>query len=66
MYKRWKKMSKDEKQAHSNYKIIKGFGIFLFGLLWLFFGATLEGLAQAMTVMGLLVLLFGLIKKFSI
>ena len=63
----WNKMKKDEKIAYANHKIIKGFGIFLFGLLWMYFGAgNLEGLTQALTVMGLLLVLFGLVKRFSI
>jgi len=60
------KMTKEEKLTCANYKIMKGFGIFLFGLLWMFFGATLEGLAQAITVMGLLIILYGLVKRFSL
>lgn len=62
----WKKMKKDEKIAYANHKIIKGFAVFLFGLLWMYFGGTLEALAQTLTVVGLLLLLFGLVKKFSI
>ena len=60
------KMTKDEKIAWANYKILKGFGIFLFGLLWMYFGATFEGLTQALTVMGLLIILWGLVKRFSV
>ena len=66
MFQEWKKMKKEEKIAYANCKIIKGFGIFLFGLLWMYFGATLEGLVQTLTIVGLLVILFGLVKRFSV
>jgi len=65
MCKPWKKMTKDEKMAYANYKIMKGFAIFFFGLIWMLFGSTLEGLTQTLTIVGLLLLLFGLVKKFS-
>ena len=65
-YVNWKKMKKDEKKVYANYKIMKGLGIFLFGGIWLALDATLEGLAQTLTIMGLLLVLFGLVKRFSI
>jgi apolipoprotein N-acyltransferase len=66
MLKPWKKMTKEEKQAFANKKIICGFGLFLFGMIWMYFGANLEGFVSAITVMGLLIILFGLVKKFSV
>ena len=60
------KMTKEDKMCYANYKIIKGFFVFLFGLIWMYFGGTLEGLAQTLTVMGLLIVLLGLVKKFSV
>jgi len=60
------KMTKEDKMACANHKILKGFAIALFGLIWMYFGGTLEGLAQTFTVMGLLLLLWGLVKRFSI
>lgn len=65
---RAKKVEKGEKCCeydHANKKIIKGFGLFLFGMIWMYFGANLEGFISAITVMGLLIILYGLVKKFS-
>jgi len=72
MLKPWKKMTKEEKQECAKKKIICGFGLFLFGLLWMYFATPgievvdyVSGFVSAITVMGLLMILYGLIKKFS-
>ena len=69
----WKKMKKEERIDWANRKMFKGFAIFLFGLLWMYFGSLtttgltgdIEGLTQTLTVLGLLLFLFGLVKRFS-
>lgn len=64
-----KKVVKEEKYCHggmyANKKILCGFGMFLFGMIWMYFGANLEGFVSTITVMGLLLILYGLVKKFS-
>lgn len=63
-----KKFEKEEKCCHGMYadkKILCGFGVFLFGMIWMYFGADLEGFVSTLTVMGLLMILYGLVKKFS-
>jgi len=66
----WKKMTKDEKLACANYKIIKGFGVFLFGAVWMYFASASvdvwDGLPPTLALMGLLLVLYGLIKKYSV
>jgi len=70
MYKPWKKMTKDEKLAWVNCKIVKGFGVFLFGAVWMYFASVYvdvwDALPPTLALMGLLVVLYGLIKKFSV
>lgn len=65
----WKKMTKDEKRAYANCKIMKGLGVFIFGLVWTYFASVSvdvwSALPLTLTVMGLLVLLYGLVKRFS-
>jgi len=64
-----KKVVKEEKCCHegmwANKKILCGFAMFLFGMIWMYFGANLEGFVSTITVMGLLMILYGLVKKFS-
>jgi len=64
-----KKVGKEEKYCcggmHANKKILCGFAMFLFGMIWMYFGANLEGFVSTITVMGLLMILYGLVKKFS-
>ncbi|MDI6826079.1 MAG: hypothetical protein QMD36_02695 [Candidatus Aenigmarchaeota archaeon] len=66
MSKPLKKMTKEEKLAYANKKIIRGFWLFLFGMIWMYFGTNLDGFVSAITVMGLLIILYGLVKKFSV
>ena len=69
MCKPWNKMTKDEKRACADYKILKGFGVFLFGLIWTFFASistdVWSALPLTLTVMGLLLLIYGLMKRSS-
>ncbi len=73
MCKPWNKFTKDEKQAYVKKKMMCGFVLFLFGMLWMYFsgqGETImnyiDGFVSTITVMGLLMILYGLVKKFSI
>ena len=72
MCKPWNKLNKDEKQAIVKKKILCGFAMFLFGMLWMYFATPgneivdyVAGFVSAFTVMGLLTILYGLVKKFS-
>jgi len=64
-----KKFGKEEKYCYEGMpaekKILCGFAMFLFGMIWMYFGANLEGFVSTLTVMGLLMILYGLVKKFS-
>jgi len=70
MHRPWKKMTKDEKLACANHKIIKGFAVFLFGAVWMYFASASvdvwNGLPPTLALMGLLCVLYGLIKKYSV
>ncbi len=63
-------MTKDEKKAWTNCKIVKGFGIFLFGAVWMYFASASvdvwDGLPPTLALMGLLLVLYALVKKFSV
>ncbi len=72
MCKPWNKLTKDEKQACVRKKIMGGISLFIFGMLWMYFSTPAQelvdyvsGFASTITVMGLLIILYGLIKKFS-
>jgi len=69
MCKPWKKMTKDERLAYVNHKIMKGLGVFLFGAIWMYFASITvdvwSALPSTLAVVGLLLILYGLIKKFS-
>ena len=69
MCKSWSKMTKDEKVACAEHKIIKGLGIAVFGLVWEYFASksinVWNALPLTLAVMGVLLFLFGLLKKFS-
>ena len=69
MCKPWSKMSKDEKVACAEYKIIKGLGIAIFGLVWIYFASIAvdvwHALPLTIAVVGVLLLLYGLVKRFS-
>jgi len=69
MCKPWSKMTKDEKVACAEYKIIKGLGIAIFGLVWTYFASisvdVWSALPLTIAVCGVLLLLFGLVKRFS-
>jgi hypothetical protein len=72
MCKPWNKLTKDEKQACVKKKLLGGFAMFLFGMLWMYFATPgvqlvdyVAGFISAFTVMGLLIILYGLVKKFS-
>jgi hypothetical protein len=62
-------MSKDEKVACAEYKIIKGLGIAIFGLVWAYFASisvdVWSALPLTIGVVGVLLLLYGLFQKFS-
>lgn len=66
----WKKMRKDEKLACANFKIIKGFGVFLFGAIWMYFTSVFfdvwNALPPTIAIMGLLCILYGLYKRSSV
>lgn len=66
----WKKMTKDEKLACANYKIIKGLGIAIFGLVWTYFASfsvdVWSALPLTLAVMGVLLFFYGLVKRFSV
>ena len=66
----WKKMTKEEKLACANHKIIKGLAVSLFGAIWMYFTSVYldvwTALPSTLAVMGLLCLLYGLYKKTSI
>ena len=70
MCKPWNKMTKDEKIADAQHKIIKGIGVFLFGAIWLYFTTgTIDvwsALPPTLAIMGLLLILYGFFKKFKI
>jgi len=63
-------MTKDEKIADAQHKIIKGIGVFLFGAIWLYFTTgTIDvwsALPPTLAIMGLLLILYGFFKKFKI
>lgn len=72
MCKPWKKMNKEEKEMHVRKKMMMGFALFLFGMLWMYFSTPgdivvdyLAGFVSTITVAGLLLILYGLVKKFS-
>lgn len=63
-----KKMSKDEKTAYAYHKIIKGVGLFIFGLIWMYFTTGSDvwsALPPTLTIFGLLIILYGLFKKYK-
>lgn len=71
MHKPWKKMTKDEKQACANFKIVKGFAVLVFGLIWMYFASNVyfdvwDALPPTLAVIGLLCFLYGLVKRFSV
>ncbi len=70
MCKPWNKLTKGEKLAYANHKIIKGLGIAIFGLVWAYFASlTLDvwrALPLTFAVMGSLYFLFGLVKRASV
>jgi len=67
MCKPWNKMTKDEKAAHANHKIMKGLCILVFGVIWTFFASmsnnVWDALPLTLTVSGLLMFLYGMYKK---
>ena len=69
MCKPWNKMTKDEKLAVANHKMIKGLEIAIFGLVWAYFASisvdVWTALPLTIAVCGVLLLLFGLVKRFS-
>lgn len=69
MCKSWKKMKKDEKLAYADHKMIKGLGIAIFGLVWNYFASVSvnvwSALPLTLAVMGVLIFLLGLVKRFS-
>jgi hypothetical protein len=66
----WNKMTKDEKLVCANHKIIKGIGVFLFGSIWMYFasisGDVWSALPSTLSVIGLLLILYGLVKRFKV
>ena len=70
MCKPWNKMTKDEKLACANYNIKRGFAVFLFGLIWMYFTSVVFDVWKAfqftLVIMGLLLLLLGLVKRSSV
>jgi hypothetical protein len=72
MCKPWKKMNKEEKAMFVHKKIKCGFCLFIFGLIWMYFSAPgeivgnyIDGFISTITVAGLLMILYALVKKFS-
>jgi len=66
----WKKMKKDERHACAYHKMIKGFAVLLFGLIWMYFASYVffdvwDALPPTLAAMGLLCFLYGLVMKFS-
>ena len=70
MCKPWKKMTKDEKLAYANWKIMKGLGVLVFGVVWMYFAARTvdvwSALPKTLAVTGVLILLYGLFKRASV
>lgn len=70
MLKPWKKMTKNVKQACAKKTMLCGFATFLFGIIWMYFASTAidvwSALPPTAVVMGLLIILYGLIKRMSI
>jgi len=70
MRKPWNKLTKDEKLAYANHKIIKGLGIAIFGLVWTYLASksydVWSALPLTIAVMGSLYFLFGLVKRASV
>ena len=66
----WKKLKKDEKMMYANHKIKKGAAVFLFGGIWYYFASrTIDvwsALPQTIAIMGLLLVLYGLVKRTSV
>jgi hypothetical protein len=58
----WKKMSKDEKRAIAQKKMLLGVVVALFGMLWIYF----DSAPLALIVMGLLIFLYGLVFRMSV
>jgi len=60
-------MTKDEKLACANYKLVKGFAVFVFGMIWAYFASVAfdvwSALPPTLAVMGLLCMLYGLFKR---
>ena len=69
MCKPWKKMTKDEKAAYANWKIMKGLAVFLFGAIWMYYTSVFydvwSALPSTLATMGILCLLYGLYKRSS-
>ena len=69
MCKPWNKMTKDEKLAVANHKMIKGLEIAIFGLVWAYFASIAvdvwHALPLTLAVFGVLLLLYGLFQRFS-
>lgn len=65
----WNKMSKDEKLACAYHKIMKGVGVFIFGAIWMYFTTGTDvwsALPPTLALVGLLLILYGLFKKFKV
>jgi len=61
-------MTKDERLAHANWKIMKGFAVLLFGAIWMYFTSNVYfdvwyALPPTLAVMGFLAFLLGLFKR---
>lgn len=63
-------MNKEEKIAYAHHKIMKGLGIFLFGIIWMYFSSFYTDVWGAfpptLAIIGLLLVLLGLFKKSSV
>jgi len=70
MMKPWKKVSKEDKLAYAKHKMVKGLGVFVFGIVWMYFSARAgdvwDALPMTLVVIGLLLFLLGLYKKHSV
>jgi len=62
-------MPKDEKLAYASYKMMKGLGVAVFGLVWNYFASVSvdvwSALPLTLAVMGALCFLWGLVKRIS-
>jgi apolipoprotein N-acyltransferase len=55
-------MTKDEKRALAQKKMLFGVAVALFGMLWIYF----DSAPMAFIVMGLLIFLYGLVLRMSL